>query len=168
MFNLNGYKPKERFVTGKFVIRKLEATDVERDYATFIANADAIKAQRGGDWPSGSETLEEDRLDLGWHQREFEIGTSFAYQVMEPDEQEMIGCVYFYPPGHPNNAASVHEPKGIDASVNLWVTQPVFDSGLYNELYYFVQKWLVQWPFKNPYISNPLKPKTLDNQSPEQ
>ena len=156
--NISGYTPSSNIETEHFIIRKLETSDVERDYATFIANADAIKKQRGGTWPVGNETLEEDRIDLSWHQREFELGTSFAYQVVTPDNSDMLGCVYFYPPQHPNNSAAVYEPEGIDVSVNFWVTQSAFESGIYDELFHFVEDWLKDWPFKNPVITNLIKP----------
>ena len=158
MFDLSNYQPKDRVETKDFVIRKLAADDVERDFATFINNVDAIKMQRGGTWPDGTETLEEDRVDLSWHQREFELGLSFAYQVLSPDEKEMLGCVYFYPPKHPNNGAAQYEPEGIDVSVNLWVTQSAYDDGLYDQLYKFTENWLKEWPFQNHCITNLIKP----------
>jgi hypothetical protein len=162
VFTVENYQPKERIETPDFIIRKLEAADVERDYETFISNIDAIKMQRGGTWPDGTETLEEDRIDLGWHQREFELGISFAYQVMSPDEQEMLGCVYFYPPKHPNNGASQYEPEGIDVSVNLWTTEEAYQSGIYDKLYRFTEEWLKEWPLTSPVITNLIKPESND------
>jgi hypothetical protein len=162
MLNLNNYIPNEKIVTENFVIRKLEASDVERDYKTFINNVEAVKRQRGGTWPDGTETLEEDRIDLSWHQREFELGTSFAYQVLSPDEQEMYGCVYFYPPKHPNNGAAQYEPEGIDVSVNFWTTEEAYQAGIYDKLYKFVEEWLEEWPFRSPVITNLIKPSTND------
>lgn len=158
MLNLKDYKAQNRINTEDFIIRKLEANDVERDYQTFISNIDAIKAQRGGTWPDGTETVEDDMIDLSWHQREFELGTSFAYQVISPDETEMLGCIYFYPPKHPNNGAAQYESEGIDASVNLWVTQIAFDTGIYEKLYRYTEQWLTEWPFEKPEITNLIKP----------
>ena len=162
MFSLGGYQPARRKVTPDFVIVNLTPLDTERDYKTFIANKDAIKAQRGGTWPDGTETLEEDRVDLSWHQREFELGTSFAYQVISPDEQEMYGCVYFYPPKHPNNGAAQYEPEDIDVSVNLWTTESAYSAGIYDKLYRFTEQWLKEWPFTNPAITNLIKPHNND------
>ena len=158
MLKLEGYKPTERIETKDFTICSIEANRFEADYQTFIANKEAIKKQRGGTWPDGTETLEENKIDLSWHQREFELGTSFAYHVMSPDESQILGCVYFYPPKHPNNAAAQYEPEGIDVSVNFWVTEAAFEGGLYDQLYHFVQQWVKDWPFKNPSITNLIKP----------
>jgi len=158
VFNLGKFKPVERIETPDFILQKLTPADVERDFATFMSNKDAIKLQRGGVWPDGTETLEDDKIDLSWHQREFELGTSFAYQVVSTDELEMIGCVYFYPPDHPNNGASQYEPEGIDASVSIWTTEKHFRLGVYDQLYLFTQQWLKQWPYSNPHITNLQKP----------
>lgn len=159
MLDTKNYEPKERIETVDFIIRKLTPEDVERDFTTFMTSKNAIKNQRGGTWPDGTETLEEDRIDLSWHQREFELGTSFAYQVISPDEQEMLGCVYFYPPNHPNNGASQYEPEGIDVSINLWTTESAYQSGVYDKLYRFTQQWVKEWPFESPVITNLITPQ---------
>ncbi len=78
---------------------------------------------------------------------------------MSPDEQEMLGCVYFYPPKHPNNGASQYEPEDIDVSVNLWTTESAYQAGVYDKLYRFTEEWLKEWPFKSPCITNLLKPE---------
>ncbi len=159
MFSFKDYKPPEKIETSTFIIRKLEARDAELDYKAVMSSIDTIKKQRGGTWPTTELTLEEDAIDLGWHQREFEFGSSFAYVVTNPGGDEQLGCVYFYPPKHPMDSATVNIPEGTDAVVNLWVTQKAFDQGFYDELYHFVEHWLPDWPFKNPYMSNLLKPK---------
>jgi hypothetical protein len=78
-FILNNFKPNERIETEDFVIRKLEAKDVALDLAAVQSSIDIIKKVRGGTWPDSNIELEENRIDLSWHQREFEVGTSFAY-----------------------------------------------------------------------------------------
>lgn len=47
-------------------------------------------------WPDGL-TLESNLIDLGWHQREFFMGHSFAYTVMNDDESRCLGCCYLNP-----------------------------------------------------------------------
>jgi hypothetical protein len=159
MFNLGSYKPSERVETDSYILRKLEVRDVIMDYAAFMSSIDAIKKQRGGTWPSPDFGLEENIVDLGWHQREFEFKTSFAYLVTTKDGKEELGCVYFYPAGHPMNSAKTDVPDGTDVVVNMWVTQVAFDRGFYDELYHYVEIWVKdEWPFQAPYFSNPLKP----------
>ena len=159
MFSLGNYKPKERVESANFILRKLEVRDVVMDFAAFMSSIDTIKKQRGGTWPTPDFTIEENIVDLGWHQREFEFKTSFAYAVTSKDGKEELGCVYLYPVGHPMNSASTDVPDSTDVVVNMWVTQTSFDKGFYDELYKFVQNWVKdEWPFEHPYFSNPLKP----------
>ena len=54
----------------------------------------------GGTWPDGL-TLVVNLIDLAWHQREFTIGYSFAYTVMNDDESRCLGCGYINPPERP-------------------------------------------------------------------
>jgi hypothetical protein len=101
-------------------------------------------------------TLEEDLIDLAWHQREFEHHTSFAYTVMNLDETECMGCVYFYPPGFRSNT---NPPADTDCDISFWVTQKAYEKGLYEELYKVLLKWVEEWPFKKIYWSNIELPK---------
>ena len=49
-------------------------------------------------------------MDLGWHQKEFQMRSSFDYAAMSPDEERLLGCVYVDPP----------EKAGFDAEVHYW------------------------------------------------
>jgi hypothetical protein len=44
------------------------------------------------------ELLEQDLIDLGWHQKEFQRRSSFDYAVMSLDETRLLGCVHVDPP----------------------------------------------------------------------
>jgi hypothetical protein len=159
MFVPEEYIPIERVETKNFIIRKLEARDVYIDYVAYMSSIEAIKKQRGGTWPQPDTTIEDNLIDLGWHQREFELKTSFAFIVTNLEGNASLGCVYFYPVGHPMNSASTNVPQATDVVINMWTTQAALDSGLYDELYRFVEDWVREkWPFQQPYYSNLLKP----------
>jgi hypothetical protein len=161
MLSLGDYEPKDRIETEGFVLRQINVRDAVMDFATFMTSIDAIKKQRGGTWPRPDFTIEENIADLGWHQREFEFRTSFAYLVMTLDNKEELGCVYFYPVGHPMNSADTDVPEATDVVINMWVSKAAFEEGFYDELYYYMEHWVeAEWPFKNPYFSNPLKPNS--------
>jgi len=49
-------------------------------------------------WPPAELTLEQDLIDLGWHQKECQRRSSFDYAAMSPDETRLLGCVYVDPP----------------------------------------------------------------------
>ena len=80
-------------------------------------------------------------IDLGWHEKEFQNRTSFAYTMVTLDESKVLGCVYFYPTEKPD----------YDAEVFMWVIESELKNGLDERLFIDVQKWLdIDWPFSNP------------------
>ena len=145
------FKVPERLETPHFTIRKLCARDVYLDYLAVMSSIDLIKKTYGGSsWPQPDLTIEDDLIDLAWHQREFERHASFAYTVMKPDESECLGCLYLIPPHYRSDT-----PADIDARVSFWVTPPAYERGLYTELYQTLKHWLeTDWPFKNLHWTN--------------
>ena len=93
------FKELERVETKEFVCRKLSVRDVYDDYVAVMSSIDIIQKTRGGSWPTKELTFEEDLMDLGWHQKEFEDNSTFAYVIYDKNEEEYIGCFYLYPPG---------------------------------------------------------------------
>jgi hypothetical protein len=145
-----GFQVPERLDTPDFIIRKLCFSDANLDYEAVMSSIDIIKETRGGDWPSSDLTYTEDQIDLAWHQREFEHGSSFAYTVMSTDEKECLGCLYLYPPGYRSESS-----KDADVDVSFWVTQKAYDQGLYPRLYKVLDEWLkTTWPFKKIAYTN--------------
>ena len=128
----------------RFRLRMLTVHDLIKDYdavMTSVAHLQATySAISGSDWPAGL-TLEDDLIDLGWHQREFTLGTSFAYTVMAPDESRCLGCLYINPTRKGDH----------DVAVTLWVRADELETGLDDVLYETARTWIAQaWPFANP------------------
>lgn len=129
--------------TERFTLRMLTVHDLVKDYDAVMTSIEHLQSTHsaitGGDWPQGL-TLEEDLIDLGWHQREFTLRSSFAYTMMAPDESVCLGCIYINP----------SLKRGYDAMVQLWVRASELDSGLDDELYATVKTWIASdWPFEN-------------------
>ncbi len=125
--------------TTGFKIRMLTINDVVKDYDAVMSSIEHLTGVFGPNetWPEGL-TLEEDLIDLGWHQKEFELRSSFAYTVMNLDESRCLGCVYVDP----------SEKMNYDARVILWVRQSEAGSGLDEELFTTVKTWLSEkWWF---------------------
>ncbi len=121
-------------------IRILTVNDVVRDYDAVMSSIDHLRGVFGpsSSWPSPELTLEQDLIDLAWHQKEFQNRSSFAYTVMSLDESTCLGCVYVYP----------SEKAGYDAKVILWVRQSELKNGLDEKLYSAVRTWLSEeWWF---------------------
>lgn len=145
----------ERLETPDFIIRKLCYRDAKLDYAAVMSSIDIIRRTRGGVWPTPDLDLENDQIDLAWHQREFENRTSFAYTVVSPDEKECFGCLYLYPPGYRSE-----QSKEADVDVSFWVTQEAYNQGLYAKLYGVLDGWLqADWPFEKIVYTNIEIPK---------
>jgi len=128
--------------TEYFRIRMLTINDVVKDYDAVMSSVEHLKGVfgPGTEWPSANLTLEQDLIDLGWHQKEFQRRSSFAYTVMKPDESQCLGCIYIDP----------CSKTGYDAEVYLWVRKSAFEEGLDSILFIEVKDWIeTEWPFKN-------------------
>ena len=130
----------QQLETSEFRLRMLTVNDVVKDYDAVMSSARHLKTTwPDGKWPDGL-TLEQNLIDLGWHQKEFQMRRSFAYTVVTPSESRVLGCVYIDPTSK----------RGYDAAVSLWARQSELASGLEARLHAAVREWLVrEWPFKN-------------------
>jgi hypothetical protein len=117
----------------RFRLRKLTVDDVVKDFDAICSRVDHLGASR----PPFVPTIELNLVDLGWHQKEFQLRRSFAYTVVAPDESEVLGCVYL-------NPSETH-----DAQIKLWVRQSAWDDGLDPVLEATVREWVAtRWPFE--------------------
>lgn len=80
-------------------MRPITARDALQDYAAVMSSREALwnLFGEGWQWPQADMSLEQNLIDLAWHQKEFELGTSFAWTVAAPDESCLLGCAYLYP-----------------------------------------------------------------------
>jgi hypothetical protein len=120
-------------------LRLLTVNDVVKDYDAVMTSVAHLKTLWPGDtWPEGL-TFEQNLIDLGWHQKEFQIRRSFAYTVVTHTESQVLGAVYIDPT----------RKRGYDAVVTLWARQSELQGGLEMRLYVAVQEWIAkEWPFK--------------------
>jgi hypothetical protein len=128
----------EKLETPEFRLRMLTVNDVVKDYDAVMTSSEHLQSVwPGSGWPEGL-TFEQDLIDLGWHQKEFQIRRSFAYTVVTPSESQVLGCVYINPTRR----------AGFDAEVFLWARQSELAGGLETRLYDQVRAWLrAAWPF---------------------
>lgn len=105
-----------------------------------MSSAERLRGHMDPDdpWPEGL-TLEENLVDLGWHQRETTAGHSFAFTVVTPDERRCLGCTYVYP----------SDRAGYDAMAFWWVRTSEVASGLDLRLGDRFRRWLDDdWPLQ--------------------
>ncbi len=137
-----GFNIPEKLENKQFLIRMLTVNDLIKDYEAVMTSLKRIRGVFGpdSDWPSPDLTLEQDLVDLGWHQKEFQRRSSFAYTVMTPAEDQCLGCLYIYP----------SNKKDFDAETYLWVRDSAFGAGLEPLLYNIIRDWLKNdWPFQS-------------------
>lgn len=135
------FKIPETFQNEHFRIRMLTVNDVVKDYDAVMSSIDHLQGVFGPNskWPSKNLSFEQDLIDLGWHQKEFQIRSSFTYTVVSLDESKVVGCLYIFP-----------TKKGdYNASITMWVRASEVDNGLDSILFDSVKKWISEeWPFK--------------------
>lgn len=125
--------------TPEFRLRMLTVNDLVKDYDAVMTSVAHCKTIWGGKWPEGL-TLEQNLIDLGWHQKEFQTRRSFAYTVVHPSESKVLGCAYIEPT----------RKHGYDAEVYLWARQSELAGGLEDWLYTAISTWIASdWPFKS-------------------
>jgi len=135
----NDFSVPMRLEHPRFVLRPLSITDVVKDYAAVMTSVSELQGLFGAnaDWPLGL-TFEQDLIDLGWHHKEFQRRTSFAYTMLSPDESDCLGCVYVYPT----------DLEGFDAEAYCWV-RTSHATELDAVLYSAFKDWLTKnWPFQ--------------------
>jgi len=136
------FKIPEKLEEEKFRLRMLTINDLVKDYDAVMTSVDHLEGVFGprSEWPSKELTIEQNLIDLGWHQKEFQKRTSFAFTVMNIEESKCLGCVYIDPT----------LKIGYDAAVYLWVRKSELDNGLDPILFDAVKNWIEkEWPFKN-------------------
>jgi hypothetical protein len=129
----NGFEVPAVLEHERFRLRMLSVNDVVLDFDAICDRVDAEGRPR----PRFVNTVAENLVDLGWHQKEFELRRSFAYTVVALDESQVLGCVYVDP-------SETH-----DARVWMWVRRSAWDEGLDPVLETTVRDWIEQnWPFE--------------------
>jgi len=127
--------------TEKLRLRMLTVNDVVKDYDAVMTSIDRLQGVFGPDhkWPTKSLTFEQDLIDLGWHQKEFQRKSTFAYTAMSLDESKCLGCLYIYSAKN----------KEYDVEVIMWVRESEAKTGLDEHLFDAVKEWIDEkWPFK--------------------
>ena len=118
--------------TDRFRLRMLSVCDLVPDFEAIHEQA----SKEGKHLGAPGLTLEQNLVDLGWHEKEFQLRRSFAYTVVARDESRVLGCVYLYP------------DEDSDVRVLMWVRREAWKAGLDSELERTVRSWIAErWPF---------------------
>ncbi len=93
-----------------------------------------------GGWPEATMTLEDNLRDLVRHLDEFDEHEAYAYTVLAPEGEPVIGCVYLDP--------AEGDPRGM--VMHFWVTEDQLATGLDTHLVTTVLEEVERhWPVDN-------------------
>ena len=140
------FDPPLGFSDTRFVLEPLGPQHNERDYAAWTSSMEHIQGTPGfvgRSWPHPM-SLEDNRADLERHQQEFADRTGFTYTVLDPADDDVVGCLYIYPP---------KDEPGV--RVSSWVRADRADLDV--PLAQAVADWLqTAWPFAHVrYVDRP-------------
>jgi hypothetical protein len=95
------FDPPTSLITEQFRLEPLGPQHNESDLAAWTSSIEHIRATPGypdGTWPPPEGYPPERNLqDLVRHADDFTRRVGFTFTVLDPDEDDVIGCVYLYP-----------------------------------------------------------------------
>ena len=96
-----GFDPPTSLTTDQFHLEPLGPQHNQADHSAWMSSIEHIRSTpgyAGGKWPPPSGmTLEENLADLRRHADDFTQGAGFTFTVLDPNDDDVIGCVYLYP-----------------------------------------------------------------------
>jgi len=140
-----GFEPPTSLTTDWFNLVPLEPQHNQGDHAAWMSSIEHIRSTPGypdDTWPPpwpprAGMTLEENLNELHRHADDFTNRAGFTFTVLDPSDNDVIGCVYLYP------SAS----EEWDVTVQSWVRADRAD--LDKVLADVVASWLAtDWPWK--------------------
>lgn len=99
------FEPPTSLARGQFRIEPLGPQHNVADHAAWTSSIEHIRDTPGypdGRWPPvDGMSLEANLEDLRRHAADFAARTGFTFTVLDPGDDDVIGCVYLYPTSSP-------------------------------------------------------------------
>jgi hypothetical protein len=144
LFVPDDFAVPEGLTAGELRLAPLGPQHNDSDYAAWTGSIECIRATpgfAGRNWPH-EMSLADNLRDLEGHARDFAARRGFTYTVLGAEADDVIGCVYIYPPRYQRPGGSGERR----AAVSSWVRadRAALDPVLHDA----VLAWLERdWPF---------------------
>ncbi len=168
-FREKGIGPADAFTGDGFIVRPLVPSDVVLDHEAVMSSREFLfHWEQDPPYPPEDFTVEDNLKDLQQMDGEHHNGTRYTYTVMNADETQVLGCIYFAPSDdRMYRTAEVTSYDGtdlssIDATVAFWVRPSTWENGFERTLLDAVLGWLQDdWSLSRPVI---MTNESLDHQ----
>ena len=148
----DGFSAPAELAFGDVRAKAISRADLDEDVRGINASIELIRRTRGGTWPTGPVTADNNYIDLVWHECEFRDGGSFTYALYDSSGR-YLGCCYLYPMGRRTPLSE--QTLRYDVDVSWWVTPAAYAQGYYATVYQALRRWLAdEFPFWEAIYSN--------------
>lgn len=148
----------EMLQTDEFTLCPLTPEHVELDHAALMTSKEMLRlwsAQPDGGWPEDDFSVADNLKDMEWHYGDHLARTAFTFTVLNPAEDEVLGCVYIVPfaPLVEANSQLSEFIGDNSALVRFWVVEPRLADGLDERLLQAMIGWFEsEWAFEDHYF----------------
>ncbi|MEZ5338212.1 MAG: N-acetyltransferase [bacterium] len=140
--------------TADFLIRPLLAADARLDYAAVMESRDFLRSWDQSGWPEDGFSLADNRADLERAEQRHNAREAFTFTVMNPEQNECLGCIYIFPRNARWLAEAAVQPgaemrwEEIDAVAMFWIRQSRLAEQLDRRLLMVLRDWFArEWQF---------------------
>lgn len=159
-FQERGIAPADGFDGDGFIVRPLVPSDVVLDHDAVMSSREFLYHwEQEPPYPPEDFSVEDNLGDLEQMDGEHRDRTRYTYTVMNPDESQVLGCIYLLPnDDRMYRTAEVTSHDGtdlstVDATVAFWVRVSTWDNGFERTLLDAVLGWLRDgWALERPVV----------------
>ena len=88
----DGFSAPAELAFGDVRAKAISRADLDEDVRGINASIELIRRTRGGTWPTGPVTADNNYIDLVWHECEFRDGGSFTYALYDRSGLKLLNA----------------------------------------------------------------------------
>lgn len=148
----------EELRTDEFTLRPLTPAHVELDHTTLMTSKKMLRLWSGNPedgWPDDDFSVEQNMEDMEWHYSDHLKRIAFTFTVLNPAEDEVIGCIYIVPfePLMEANPQLTELIQDDAALIRFWAVEPRLGDGLDARILQSMVRWFnEEWAFAQTYF----------------